>query len=158
MGLTKIVVAIVGLIIVIVVAIAVVTFLKSKNDVPADNIYRYITHVDFEQNLKQQHAMVAQTLAQLRELGIGENQKLKLESLFYTNTAENAEALARALQQQGYRVDADVVDDEPGSFYVGSESVPIKMDQDSIVQWQTELITLGFEHDAAFDGWGVGVE
>jgi len=46
--------------------------------------------------------MTPQTLTQLYEYGVPENSELKLEHFFYTNSADKAAALHKALVELGY--------------------------------------------------------
>ena len=115
---------------------------------------RYVTESSFRQNLARQTAMSPQTVAHLREHGVTDDTTLKLEFFFYTDTEAKAHALATSLRELGYEVETGPSAGDDELFVVTGWTVPIKMDDRSVVEWTEKMCRLGYEHDCEFDGWG----
>lgn len=114
---------------------------------------RYVTEQSFHENLAKQTAMSLQVVERLREYGVTDDAKLKLEFFFYTDTERKAQALAGALRNLGYKVEAGPSAGDDKVLLVTGWTVPIKMDDSSVVAWDERMIRLGYNHDCEFDGW-----
>ena len=115
---------------------------------------RYLSESEFESNLAKQRAVSPETIAQLREHGVTDDTELRLEFFFYTNLESNAAKLESALKQLGYDVESGESAADDGTFIVTGWTIPIKMDESSVVQWTDDMCRVGYTHDCDFDGWG----
>ena len=123
-----------------------------------DDTPKFVTEATFQQNLAKQKKMSPMTLAQLRELGVGESKSLKLEFFFYTNAQAKAQSLATALKQLHYDVKAQPAAGNARQFVITGWSTPIQMSESEVISWTDTMCRTGFEHDAEFDGWGTSPE
>jgi len=98
--------------------------------------------------------MSPQVVEELRKHGGTNDSTLKLEFFFYTDTEKKAQALATPLRQLDYQVDTGRSAGDDQLFLVTGRTVPIKMDDRSVVAWTENMCRLGYEHDCEFDGWG----
>jgi len=117
-------------------------------------VSKFVTEQAFLSNLASQTEMSPATVAQLREHGVSPDTKLRLEYLFYTNATEKAEALAKALETEGYTVEYGPSASDKKLIEVTGWTTPIRISNDVIVQWTREMTHLGYQFDAEFDGWG----
>ncbi|MCH7726849.1 MAG: ribonuclease E inhibitor RraB [Planctomycetes bacterium] len=115
---------------------------------------RYVSEKSFRENLAKQTDMSPQTVAQLRKHGVTDDMTLKLEFFFYTDIEEKAHALAAPLQKLNYKVETGPSAGDDKLILVTGWTVPIKMDDRSVVNWTEKMCRLGYKHDCEFDGWG----
>lgn len=114
----------------------------------------FVSEQAFRDNLSLQMAMSPRTVAKLREFGVGETTTLRLEFFFYTNAAGKAATLAAALQGLGYEAQHGPAASGKARFLVTGWTLPLTMDDYSILGWTERMVRLGYSHDAEFDGWG----
>jgi hypothetical protein len=108
----------------------------------------YQTEVQFETNLAKQVSLARQGLTQLREY---EGRELRLEFFFYTNKSANAEALKSKLLELGYESQSGESADDPGIFVTTGWTIPIRVDEATVINWIETMCRLGFANDALFD-------
>ena len=89
----------------------------------------------------------------LKQHGVTENDKLRLEFVFFTNDTDKAENLKKVLS---VRADYSVDDLRRVKklWRLTGWSNKIKMDIDSINHWTFDMCKIGFDNDCKFDGWG----
>lgn len=115
---------------------------------------RFQTDEAFASHRAKQLLMTPQTMAVLRNYQVTDQSELKLEYFFYTNTRKKAAALAQRLAAMGYTGGFDVAAGNKKQFVVTGWTSPIKMDDQSVLDWTALMCDLGHEHDCEFDGWG----
>lgn len=115
---------------------------------------RYATEQAYKDSLAKQVSMTPQTMAQLRKHGVTEASMLRLEFFFYTDMESKAESLAAALKAMGYQAEAGRSAGDDKLFLVNGWTIPLKMDDPSVVNWTEQMCKRGYEHDCEFDGWG----
>ncbi|MFI8605896.1 tetratricopeptide repeat protein [Cellulophaga baltica] len=113
---------------------------------------RFVSEKGFKENTKNQSEMNGQTLGLLSQHGVTEQSELKLDYSFYTNKNEKAEELNSELKAKQYET-SDIVK-EKKYWRIHGWTRKIKMDNNSIDNWTTEMCQLGYKHDCEFDGWG----
>ena len=111
----------------------------------------YQTEAQFETNLARQVSMTRQALAQLRE---HEDRELRLEFFFYTNNSANAETLNSKLVDLGYDSRSGESASDPALFITTGWTIPIRMDEATVINWIETMCRLGFANDAEFDSNG----
>ena len=114
----------------------------------------FVSEQAFRENLERQTAMSPLTVAELRKHGVTESTMLRLEFFFYASVEDNAQQLATALRDLGYRVEAKVAAGERRLYVVTGWTSPIGMDDECVLQWTERMVRLGYAHDSEFDGWG----
>jgi hypothetical protein len=115
---------------------------------------RFVSEGEFQSNLSPQTAMAPETLAQLRMHGVTEEKSLRLELFFYTNAEKKAQALAAALEAEGYQVRFGTSASDASRLVITGWTLPIAMVDATVVAWTDRMTRLGYEHDCEFDGWG----
>ena len=121
---------------------------------PAADASTFVSEADFKANRAKQITMAPQTMEQLRGYGVTDESKLKLEYFFYTNTPEKAERLAKDLADRGYEGGHEVAAVDPSQFVITGWTTPMKMTDEVVVGWTSEMCDLGHQFDCEFDGWG----
>ena len=108
----------------------------------------------YAENRSRQLTMIPQTVAQLRTYGVTDESQLKLEYFFYTNTKEKAAALAQKLTDMGYTGSYDHSASDKKQFVVTGWTLPMRVDEKTVLDWTGLMCDAGHEHDCEFDGWG----
>ena len=108
----------------------------------------------YAQSRAKQLTMTPQTVAQLRNHGVTDQTRLKLEYFFYTDTKEKAAALAQKLTSLGYTGSYDHSASGKKQFVVTGWTSRMKMDDQTVLDWTGSMCDIGHEHDCEFDGWG----
>jgi hypothetical protein len=108
----------------------------------------------YAQSRAKQLTMTPQTIAQLRKYEVTDRTQLRLEYFFYTNTKEKAAALAGKLAGMGYTAGSDHSASDKKRFVVTGWTSPMKMDDQTVLDWTGRMCDVGHEHDCEFDGWG----
>ncbi len=119
---------------------------------------RFVSESAAAANAATQVAMTGETLAQLRQIGVGPERQLKLEFFFYTDTEAKSAALASQLRKLGYNVQSGLAASSTPQYLVTGWSTPVHMNEDSVAAWTREMCDIGFAHDCGFDGWGTTPE
>lgn len=119
---------------------------------------QFVSDNEYRKNLAAQLNLSPQTVAQLREYGVTENTKLKLEYFFYTDKPEKAVSLAQSLENLGYSVEyGESVNDNKLQIITGW-TAPITVETGIVLEWTEYMCKLGYEYDCDFDGWGTNPE
>lgn len=118
---------------------------------------QFVSEIDFITNLNRQSHLAIETLVQLRELHIEEEDKLKIDYFFYTNTAEKSQAIAKEMQKRNYLVTYEAMPNTKNLFVVKGQSNGIQMMHEVLKQWATGMCELGYQCDCNFDGWKVSI-
>lgn len=119
---------------------------------------KFVNESSFKKNRDNQILMTPQTLEQLRNLGIGEEDELKLEYFFYTNSLEKGESLANEIRKMNYTVEYKVSVADKNLYLVNGWTTKIKMSELVVSQWTKIMCELGYEFDSEFDEWGTNPE
>jgi hypothetical protein len=98
--------------------------------------------------------MSPRTVAKLYRIGVQRGTPLALEYFFYSDSAAKGEALAHALSAKRYSSTCQPAADGGPLLSITGWSVPVPVDDDSVVAWTREMCELGYSHDCEFDGWG----
>ena len=119
---------------------------------------RYVNEHSFQGNRAKQTAMSPLTVAQLRQHGVTDQATLELEVFFYTDTEAKSTALAASLKALNYDVQIGASSGEGQPYIVTGQTIPIAMDEHSVVEWTDQMCRIGYKHDCLFDGWGTNLE
>ena len=102
--------------------------------------------------------MAPQTLEQLRGYDVTSKSSLKLEYFFYTNSADKASAMTSVLEPLNYTASFQQIEPEDEIYVITGWTIPMRMDEPTVVGWTGEMCRLGYKHDCSFDGWGTNPE
>jgi regulator of RNase E activity RraB len=111
-----------------------------------------------ESNRQKQLAMTPKTVEQLRTHGVTSETNLKLEFFFYTDTADKADALKKALSELKYEVEQGLAAADKTLRVITGWSTAMQMKDEIVVAWTEQMCRIGFSHDCDFDGWGTNPE
>lgn len=113
---------------------------------------RFVTQAKHAKNVAAHAAMVPQVVKELRRHGLTAQDARSLEFYFATNSAAKAKALVEMLQVHEYAV---VLVRDGAKFMVTGVTPPIPMSMVALRDWSRDMVALGFEFDALFDGWNL---
>lgn len=114
---------------------------------------KFVSETSFNINCDKQIQMTPEILDQLRKLNIVGDKELKLEYLFYTNTAEKAQQLATEIEKLNYTVQQGVSAGDKKLFTVTGWTTTMKMTVEVVKLWTKQMCELGYKFDCEFDGW-----
>ena len=115
---------------------------------------KFVSETAFNKNLKSQMGMTPQTLEQLRKINVGEDNELKLEFFFYTNSLDKAAELSSELKKLNYESDQRLAAGSKTEYLVNGWTTKMKMTDQVVSNWAKEMCELGYKFDCEFDGWG----
>ncbi|MBC7889251.1 MAG: ribonuclease E inhibitor RraB [Ferruginibacter sp.] len=96
---------------------------------------------------------MTQTLNRLRKLQITDDEELKLEYFFYTNTQNKAAQLAAEMEKLHYTVKHGVSAGDKNLFIVTGWTTRMKMSDEIVRKWTNKMCETGYIFDCEFDGW-----
>lgn len=94
------------------------------------------------------------TLDHLRNYGVSDDSKLRIEFFFYSKTLIKAELLAKELRNLNYEVETGKSAGNKNLFIITGWTTKMKMDGETVQHWTEEMCELGYKFDCEFDGWG----
>jgi regulator of RNase E activity RraB len=97
--------------------------------------------------------MTSRTFDQLRKLNVTDDQHLKLEFFFYTDTPGKAGQLATEMERLSYEVKHGVSEGDQSLFIVTGWTTKMKMSDEIVRTWTNKMCEIGYKFDCDFDGW-----
>lgn len=125
------------------------SFLKPKKQ------KRLVSENDFTASQIRHLRLATESLVSLRDAAVEEEDELKIDYFFYSDTLEKAEKLEQEIQKIGYIVNYGPAKHNKNLFVISGRTKKIKMMHESLSKWVTEMCELGFDHDCNFDNWKV---
>ena len=117
-----------------------------------------VGHTRSQEILKQQLEMNPVTLAKLQENGLTADTKVRLDFVYVAASEASARSLVNFLKRE---TDYEVYVEEDGQsapqWIVGGTTQPTTIDLPILNQWVDWMVTVGSQHDCAFDGWGAEI-
>lgn len=127
----------------------ILRFLKPRQKKP------FVSEIDFIANRgKQFHTAIA-TLVSLRDSSVEEEDELKIDYFFYTNTLEKSQVLANEIQKLDYIVHNNVSSNDKNIFVIRGRTTEMKMMHEILRKWVSEMCELGYKHDCHFERWEI---
>ena len=120
---------------------------KSKNG-------QFVSETTFNNIRDEQKHMTVQTMDQLRKLDLAEDEELRLEFFFYTNTLDKAAQFAAELEKLNYKVKYGVSEGDKYLFIITGWTTKMKMTDQVVRKWTNKMCEIGYRFDCDFDGWG----
>lgn len=127
----------------------ILSFLKPKKQ------KRSISESDFEINKVKHLRLATESLVGLRDASVEEEDELKIDYFFYSNTLEKAENLEKEMQKLNYIVNHGPALQDKNLFVISGRSKKIKMMHESLSKWVSDMCELGYMHDCNFDNWKI---
>ena len=115
---------------------------------------RFWSEEAYRSAVARQVAMVPATLEKLVGFGVSDEDLMKLEYFFYTDTVSKASALACELAELGYEVERRPSSTREEQSLVTGWTRPLRMGDDAVTAWVRKMCALGRKYDCEFDGWG----
>jgi hypothetical protein len=109
---------------------------------------------DHAKNRSKQLEISPQTVAVLREHGVTDEKVLPLEFFFYTNADEKAATLSVELSALGYSASHGRSASAKNEYVINGWTNPVRMDENSVLEWTAQMCDMGAKYDCEFDGWG----
>lgn len=116
---------------------------------------QFVSEVDFSTNRGRQSHLAIEKLVQLREANIEEEDMLKIDYSFCTDTIEKAQELITALQHLDYSIENKITDSKKGLLIIKGRSTSVKMMHEVLRKWATDMCDLGYKCDCDFNGWEI---
>lgn len=118
---------------------------------------QFVSEIDFITNCgKQSHAAI-ETLVRLRDSAVEEEDELKIDYFFYTNTLEKSQILAKEIQKLDYTIHNEVASNNKKLFVITGRTTEMKMMHETLRKWVAEMCELGYKHDCNFDHWKIAL-
>ena len=122
---------------------------------PGGSENRFKSEAEYTENRVQQLAMTPKILAQLRQHGVTDESELSVEYFFHTDMLEKASQLAGKLTSLGYTSGSGHSAKDKKLVVVTGKTIPMKMDDKTVLDWTDRMCDLGRQFDCEFAGWGV---
>lgn len=116
---------------------------------------QFVSEIDFSTNRGRQSHLAIQTLVRLREVNVEEEDELKIDYIFFTDTFEKAQSLTKALQNLGYIVDGKMSASDKKVHTIKGQTTHIRMMHEVLRKWAIEMCELGYEYDCNFEEWEI---
>lgn len=119
---------------------------------------QFVSEIDFIENRgKQSHAAI-ETLVRLRDSAVEEEDELKIDYFFYTDTLEKSQVLATEIKKLDYTIHNDVTSNNKKLFVISGRTTEMKMMHETLRKWVAEMCELGYKHDCNFDNWEIALD
>ena len=115
---------------------------------------RFQSEAAYTENRSRQLTITSQTLDQLRQHGVTDESQISVEFFFHTDTLEKASRLAGKLMGLGYTSGGGHSAKDKNQVVVTGRTPPMKMDDNTMLDWTRRMCDLGHQLDCEFAGWG----
>lgn len=119
---------------------------------------QFVSEIDFMANRGKQSHVAIETLVRLRDLAVEEEDALKIDYFFYTDTLEKSQVLAEEIQKLDYTADNRIAPHNKNLFVITGRTTEMKMMHEILRKWVAEMCELGYKHDCIFDRWEIAPE
>lgn len=127
----------------------ILSFLKPKKK------KRFVSENDFIANQDKQLRLSIESLVGLRDTAVEEEDKLKIDYFFYTDTLEKAQGLEEEIQKLSYIVNHGAASHDKSLFVISGRTTAIKMMHETLREWIGKMCHLGYSFDCSFDTWRI---
>lgn len=129
----------------------ILSFLKPKKK------KRFVSENDFITNVDKQFRLSIESLVGLRDAGVEEEDELKIDYFFYTDTLEKSEKLQGEIQKLGYIVNHGTASHDKSLFVISGRTTEMKMMHETLKEWIRGMCDLGYKYDCSFDSWRIAL-
>ena len=127
----------------------ILSFLKPKKQ------KRLVSENDFRNNQDKHFRLATESLVSLRDAAVEEEDELKIDYFFYSDTHEKAQKLEKEMKTMDYVVNYGPAPQNKNHFVISGRTTEIKMMHESLSKWVAEMCELGYKHDCNFDNWKI---
>lgn len=114
-----------------------------------------VSESDLNANLVRHYRIATESLVSLRDVGVEEEDELKIDYFFYSDTVEKAQILETEMKNMDFIVNYGTASHDKTLFVISGRTTKIKMMHESLSKWVTEMCELGHKHDCSFDSWKI---
>ncbi|MEO7976578.1 ribonuclease E inhibitor RraB [Flavobacterium sp.] len=118
----------------------------------------FVSENEFTANQDKQLRLSIESLVSLRDSAVEEEDELKIDYFFHTDSLEKAQKLERELQKLDYIVNHGNAFHDKNLFVISGRTHEIKMMQETLRKWIKEMCDLGYKYDCSFDTWRIVIE
>ncbi|MBB4801614.1 hypothetical protein HNP37_001675 [Flavobacterium nitrogenifigens] len=130
---------------------SILNFLKPKKD------KRLVSENDFNANLVKHYRLATESLVSLRDAEVEEEDELKIDYFFHSDSFLKAEALEMEIQNIGYTVNYAIASHDKNAFVISGRTTEVRMMHESLSKWVAEMCEVGYKHDCSFESWEIVV-
>lgn len=127
----------------------ILSFLKPKKK------KKFVSENDFITNKDKQFRLSIESLVSLRDSEVEEEDELKIDYFFYTDTLEKSQKLEKEIQKLDYIVNHGIASHDKTLFVISGRTTKIKMMHETLKEWIGEMCDLGYKYDCSFDAWKI---
>jgi hypothetical protein len=131
----------------------ILSFLKSKKKKQF-----FVSENEFTANQDKQLRLSIESLVSLRDSAVEEEDELKIDYVFYTDSLVKAQKLEKDLQKLSYMVNHGRDYRDKSLYIIAGRTKEIKMMHETLREWIGEMCNLGYKYDCSFDSWTIVVE
>jgi hypothetical protein len=118
----------------------------------------FVSENQFTANQDKQLRLSIESLVSLRDSAVEEEDELKIDYVFYTDSLVKAQKLEKDLQKLSDMVNHGLAYHDKKLFMIAGRTKEIKMMHETLREWISEMCDLGYKYDCSFDSWKVVVE
>ncbi len=116
---------------------------------------QFVSEIDFIANCGKQFHTAITNLVSLRDSAVEEEDELKIDYFFYTDTLEKSQILAKEIQKLDYTVHHGAAPNHKNLFVITGRTAEMKMMHEILRKWVAEMCELGRKHDCHFENWEI---
>lgn len=118
---------------------------------------QFVSEIELSTNRGRQSHLAIEKLVKLRESNVEEEDMLKIDYSFFTDTVEKAQELIKVLQHLDHTVESKLTDNKKGLLVIKGRSTSVKMMHEVLRKWALDMCDLGYKYDCDFDTWEINV-
>ncbi|MBZ4033739.1 ribonuclease E inhibitor RraB [Flavobacterium sp. 17A] len=126
----------------------ILSFLKPKKK-------RTLSENDLNANLDRHYRIATESLVSLRDIGVEEEDELKIDYFFFSDTVEKAQILETEMKNMDFIVNYGTASHDKSLFVISGRTKKIRMMHESLSKWVTDMCQLGHKYDCTFDSWKI---
>lgn len=127
----------------------ILSFLKPKKK------KRFVSENDFTANKEKQFRLSIESLVKLRDASVEEEDELKIDYFFYTDTLEKSQKMEEEIQKLGYIVNHGAASHDKSLFVISGRTTEMKMMHETLKEWIADMCELGYKYDCSFESWKI---
>ncbi|WP_165830162.1 ribonuclease E inhibitor RraB [Flavobacterium hydrophilum] len=106
-------------------------------------------------NQHKQFRLATESLVSLRDAAVEEEDELKIDYFFYTDTLEKSQKIEKEIRKMNYVVNQEIAFNNKNLFIISGRTTEIRMMHEALRKWVEEMCALGYKYDCSFDSWKI---
>lgn len=127
----------------------ILRFLKPKQK------KQFVSEMDSIINQDKQFRLATESLVRLRDAAVEEEDELKIDYFFYTDTLEKSQKIEKEIRKMNYVVSQGIAPHDKNLFVISGRTTEIRMMHEALKKWVEEMCVLGYKYDCSFDNWRI---